>query len=50
MVVRGGLLKSTKKKSPVNQRLTGLCCGERGSVTHEFTQFQYVPQCRKTLI
>ena len=25
-------------------------CGERGSVTHEFTQSQCVPQCRKTLI
>ena len=26
----GGLLKSIKRKSPVNQRLTGLYCGERG--------------------
>ena len=26
----GGLLKSTKKKSPVNQRLTGLCAEREG--------------------
>ena len=26
----GGLPKWMKRKSPVNQRLTGLCCGERG--------------------
>ena len=29
----GGLLKTIKRKSPVNQRLTGLCCGERGTKT-----------------
>ena len=32
------------------QLLAGFKSGERGSVTHEFAQFQYVPQCRKTLI
>ena len=26
----GGLLKTIKRKSPVNQRLTGLYSGERG--------------------
>ena len=29
----GGLLKTIKRKSPVNQRLTGLYCGERGIET-----------------
>lgn len=29
----GGLPKWMKRKSPVNQRLTGLCCGERGTKT-----------------
>ena len=35
----GGLLKSIKRKSPVNQRLTGLCCGEGGSRTYTFTEY-----------
>ena len=35
MILRkGGLLKSTKVKSPVSQRLTGLCSGERGILYH----------------
>ncbi len=35
----GGLLKTIKRKSPVNQRLTGLCCGERGIRTPGTSQY-----------
>ena len=34
-----GLLKSIKRKSPVNQRLTGLYCGERGIRTPGTSQY-----------
>ena len=35
----GGLPKWMKRKSPVNQRLTGLCCGERGIRTPGTSQY-----------
>ena len=35
----GGLLKSIKRKSPVNQRLTGLYSGERGIRTPGTSQY-----------
>ena len=35
----GGLPKSIKRKSPVNQRLTGLYCGERGIRTPGTSQY-----------
>lgn len=33
VVKKGAYLKVQKRKSPVNQRLTGLYCGERGTKT-----------------
>lgn len=41
----GGLPKWMKRKSPVNQRLTGLCCGERGSQTYGFLEYHKIPKC-----
>lgn len=38
----GGLPKWMKRKSPVNQRLTGLCCGETGSRTYAFKKYHKI--------
>ena len=31
-----------KRRSPVNQRLTGLLCGERGSRTYAFKKYHKI--------
>ena len=46
----GGLLKNIKIKSPVNQRLTGLCGGERGIRTPGASQHDgFQDRCNRPL-
>ena len=46
----GGLLKTIKRKSPVNQRLTGLCCGERGIRTPGTSRYDgFQDRCNRPL-
>ena len=39
---KGGLLKSTKEKSPVNLSIYRTLCGERGSRTYAFKKYHKI--------
>lgn len=51
MILRkGGLLKTIKRKSPVSQRLTGLCSGERGIRTPGTSRYAgFQDRCNRPL-
>ena len=42
VVKKGVILKSTKKKSPVNLAIYRTLCGERGSQTYGFLEYHKI--------
>ena len=47
VVKKGGLLKSTKEKSPANLSTYRTLCGERGTKTFRIAHYHKMPKCRK---